>query len=125
MMIILQQGKQPILDDDVNLEELAQLTESFTGADLAGLVRQASLQALRDSLKFESASEEEIDLKVHKQHFMSALQQMRPSVSTEVMINALFTQHITSQCIFKSAISQIIILFIYNFRTKFNMNYCD
>lgn len=83
-MTLLQQGKQPILGEDVNLEELAQLTESFTGADLAGLVRQASLQALRDSLKFESASEEEIDLKVYKQHFMSALQQMRPSVSTEV-----------------------------------------
>lgn len=83
-MILLQQGKQPILDADVNLEELAQLTDSFTGADLAGLVRQASLQALRDSLKSESASEEEVDLKVHKQHFMSALQQMRPSVSTEV-----------------------------------------
>ncbi|XP_055315332.1 nuclear valosin-containing protein-like isoform X1 [Sitodiplosis mosellana] len=77
------QGKQPILDDDVNLEELAQLTDSFTGADLAGLVRQASLQALRDSLKFETTNETEIDLTVHKQHFMLALQHMRPSVSTE------------------------------------------
>lgn len=82
--MILQQGKQPVLDTDVDLEELAQLTDSFTGADLAGLVRQASLQALRDSLKIETTAESEIDLSVHKQHFMQALQQMRPSVSTEV-----------------------------------------
>lgn len=91
-MMFLQQGKQPVLDEDVNLEELAQLTESFTGADLAGLVRQASLQALRDSLKLESVPEEELDLKVHKQHFMSALHQMRPSVSTEVNL-LLHTAH--------------------------------
>lgn len=70
--------------DDVDLKELAELTESFTGADLAGLVRQASLQALRDSLKFDSSSESDIDLSVHKRHFKLALQHIRPSVSTEV-----------------------------------------
>ncbi|XP_031619973.1 nuclear valosin-containing protein-like isoform X2 [Contarinia nasturtii] len=77
------QGKQPVLAADVDLEELAELTDSFTGADLAGLVRQASLQALRDTLKIETTPESEIDLSVHKQHFLMALQNLRPSVSTE------------------------------------------
>lgn len=86
MFIKLQQGKQPVLGNDVDLDELAALTDSFTGADLAGLVRQASLQALRDSLQFESTPESEIDLSVHKRHFMLALQQLRPSVTSEVKI---------------------------------------
>lgn len=91
-MMILQQGKQPILDADVNLEELAQLTDSFTGADLAGLVRQASLQALRDSINIDT-SETEIDLSVHKKHFVLALQHMRPSVSTEVKKKSILLYH--------------------------------
>lgn len=80
----LQQGKQPVLWEDVDLQELAALTDTFTGADLAGLVRQASLQALRESLTVEQASETEIDLTVKKRHFMAALLNLRPSVSTEV-----------------------------------------
>lgn len=80
----MQQGKQPVLSNDVDLEELSGLTDSFSGADLAGLVRQASLQALRDSLQFESIPESEIDLSVNKRHFMLALQQLRPSVTSEV-----------------------------------------
>lgn len=72
------------MDSDVNLEELAELTDSFTGADLAGLVRQASLQALRESLQVEATSESDIDLSVKKRHFMLALQHLRPSVTTEV-----------------------------------------
>lgn len=74
--------------DDVDLEALADQTESFTGADLAGLVRQASLQALRDSLHVEFTNESDIDLSVHKHHFMSALKHLRPSVSKEVKINS-------------------------------------
>lgn len=72
------------------MEELAALTDSFTGADLAGLVRQASLQALRDSIRFEHTPENEIDLSVNKRHFMLALQQLRPSVTAEVnmIVNA-------------------------------------
>lgn len=84
IIYLLQQGKQPILSSDVELDELAALTDSFTGADLAGLVRQASLQALRESLQFDTIPETEIDLSVHKRHFMMALHQLRPSVTSEV-----------------------------------------
>lgn len=72
----------------MDLEELAALTDTFTGADLAGLVRQASLQALRESLTVEQASETEIDLTVKKRHFMAALLNLRPSVSAEVIIQS-------------------------------------
>uniref|UniRef100_A0A182UZD9 AAA+ ATPase domain-containing protein n=1 Tax=Anopheles merus TaxID=30066 RepID=A0A182UZD9_ANOME len=49
---------QPRLADDVELEKVAELTEGYTGADLAGLVRQASLQTLKDSIVASSLQEE-------------------------------------------------------------------
>lgn len=105
------------MSDDVVLEELAELTESFTGADLAGLVRQASLQALRDTLQFESTPESDIDLTVHKRHFKLALQNLRPSVSIEVCINSDILILCTFICI--ETFSFV------SFRTKFNMSCCD
>lgn len=108
------------MSDDVNLEELAELTESFTGADLAGLVRQASLQALRDSLQVEVTNEADVDLSVHKNHFTLALRHMRPSVSIEV----IFLLFISQQSIF-------FYLYFFFFqikiicRTKFSMNCYD
>lgn len=96
---------------DVNLEELAERTDSFTGADLAGLVRQASLQALRESLEVENTCESDIDLSVKSRHFILALQHLRPSVTTEV--NDLMD------------FSMADFFFYTNFsffRTKFNMN---
>lgn len=68
---------------------MAKLTDSFTGADLAGLVQQASLQALHESLTVEVASEADVDLSVHKRHFLVALKNARPSVSAEVSISDL------------------------------------
>lgn len=98
--------------DDVDLDELAALTDSYSGADLAGLVRQASLQALRESLEVESTSESDIDLSVKKRHFMSALKQLRPSVSTEV----IFSFGIEKQWKFHKNI------FFSIYRTKSNTN---
>lgn len=69
----------------MDLKELATLAEGFTGADLGGLVREASLQALKSSL-LEEESSDLIDepLCVKKQHFVDALQNIKPSVSDEV-----------------------------------------
>jgi len=39
------------LAEDVILEELAERTEGYTGADLAALVREATLRALREAMK--------------------------------------------------------------------------
>lgn len=81
---LTKKGKEPPLSDDVSLEELSKLTESYTGADLAGLVRQASLQALKDSLLI--SNESELNLTVNKEHFKQALKQLRPSVSADVSL---------------------------------------
>ncbi|KNC98210.1 uncharacterized protein SPPG_06610 [Spizellomyces punctatus DAOM BR117] len=46
---ISQTELQAVLEDDVNLEELADKTEGFTGADLNVLIRESGIQALRVS----------------------------------------------------------------------------
>lgn len=71
--------------DDVSLDELAELTASFTGADLAGLVREASLQSLQDSMEtLDKSDSSEDDLKVNKANFEVALKNLRPSVNEKV-----------------------------------------
>lgn len=73
-------GQKPELADDVNFEEIASLTDGYTGADLAGLVRQAALQTLKESIE----GDESDDLKVHRNHFIEVIKKVKPSVSSEV-----------------------------------------
>eukprot|EP00099_Drosophila_melanogaster_P008792 NP_001261512.1 smallminded, isoform G [Drosophila melanogaster] len=74
-------GKRPVLADDVDLDEIAAQTEGYTGADLAGLVKQASMFSLRQSLNNGDTNLD--DLCVRSQHFQEALQQLRPSVNEQ------------------------------------------
>lgn len=88
---------QPPLADDVDLSVVARLTEGYTGADLAGLVRQASLQTLKDSIAECSSDdnvsdESEQDLKVAMVHFQEAIRSIKPSVNEEV-IRSEINQH--------------------------------
>ncbi|RLJ05558.1 MAG: hypothetical protein DRP14_01680 [Candidatus Aenigmatarchaeota archaeon] len=62
------------LSKNVNLSELAKKTKNFSGADLEALCREASMLALRESLK-----DKKID-KVDKKHFEEVLKKMRPSI---------------------------------------------
>jgi AAA family ATPase, CDC48 subfamily len=91
------------LDEDVSLEELAERTEGYTGADLSALVREATLRALREALKAcgskaekectdQSCKDTKIQeclkgslIKVGKRHFDEALRKVRPSVSNEMV----------------------------------------
>ena len=63
------------LADDVSLDDLAEKTERFTGADLEDLTRRAGLIALRQSIDASTVSKED---------FATALQEVRPSVTPEV-----------------------------------------
>lgn len=63
------------LADDVSLDDLAEKTERFTGADLEDLTRRAGLIALRQSIDASTVSKED---------FVMALQEVRPSVTPEV-----------------------------------------
>ncbi|XP_052845407.1 nuclear valosin-containing protein-like isoform X2 [Drosophila gunungcola] len=74
-------GKRPVLADDVDLDEIAAQTEGYTGADLAGLVKQASMFSLRQSINDGDTKLD--DLCVRSQHFKEALQQLRPSVNEQ------------------------------------------
>ena len=64
------------LAEDVDLRELARLTENYTGADLEALVIEAALNAARENM--------EID-KVYRRHFMAALERVRPSLTPDVI----------------------------------------
>lgn len=94
----MQGGTKPPLAEDVCFKELSELASGFTGADLGGLVREASLQALKESLLRAVNQEEEVGgesgdkeapstaekLFVNKTHFMRALRNIKPSVTEEV-----------------------------------------
>lgn len=72
-------GTKPDLADDVNLEEISAMTERFTGADLAGLVREASYKVVEKAFGGEM-----LDIKAHKGDFIAALLKMKPSVGEQV-----------------------------------------
>ncbi|MEM4330732.1 MAG: CDC48 family AAA ATPase [Candidatus Pacearchaeota archaeon] len=81
------------LDKDVNLEELANRTHGFVGADLQALTKEAAMSCLRRNLdKFNLDKEEVISekvlqtLKVTKEDFENALKIVRPSAMREVLV---------------------------------------
>ncbi|MEM1928259.1 MAG: CDC48 family AAA ATPase [Acidilobaceae archaeon] len=64
------------LAPDVDLREIARLTEGYSGADLAALVREASLLALKENV------EKPI---VERRHFEIALEKVKPSITKQMM----------------------------------------
>ncbi|MCZ7397614.1 MAG: CDC48 family AAA ATPase, partial [Candidatus Methanoperedens sp.] len=59
------------LTDDVNREELADLTDNYVGADIEALCREAAMLSLRENFKNE---------KVEMRHFRNALKKVRPAL---------------------------------------------
>ncbi len=80
------------LDKDVNLEEIAQITHGYVGADLAALAREAAMKTLRRVLPKINLEEETIpievleNLRVTKKDFMDAFREIQPSAMREVLI---------------------------------------
>ena len=68
-----------VLDDDVDLAELAKLTKNYTGADIESAVKLACSNALSQGLNFGSSK---IDVnkehKVSMRHFTDALNEIQP-----------------------------------------------
>lgn len=73
------QRTRPELADDVDFTAIAECTDGYTGADLAGLVRQSAMLALKESIH----NPDSMDLRVRKSHFDLALKLIRPSVSAQ------------------------------------------
>ena len=65
-----------IRDRDVDLEYIARSAEGYTGADIAAMVREAALYALREDL---SAS------RVYMRHFIHAMSKIRPTLSDDMI----------------------------------------
>jgi len=81
------------LAKNVDLNELAQITYGFVGADLSALVKEAAMILLRKILPELKLSEDEAiprevleKLKVTQKHFLEALKIVRPSALREVFV---------------------------------------
>ncbi len=91
--IILVHTRNVPLSDDVNIDELAEITHGYTGADLAALVKEAAMSALRKFLKNENIDlnkpippEKLANLKVVKNDFSEALKLVHPTLMREVFV---------------------------------------
>ncbi|XP_046683216.1 nuclear valosin-containing protein-like isoform X2 [Homalodisca vitripennis] len=78
-------GKTPLLGEDVDLTEVARnpCCEGYSGADLAALVREASIEALKEFMASRDQNQDQMagEIKVCGRHFTAALSKIRPSVS--------------------------------------------
>jgi transitional endoplasmic reticulum ATPase len=64
------------LSKDVDLKDLSERTEGYTGADIEGICREAGIIALRKDMKAK---------KVRLEHFEQAMGEARPSVNKETI----------------------------------------
>ena len=80
-------NKKP-LEGDVNIEDLADKTEGYTGADIASLSSAAVMLALREHItKYPDSKEAEkhtADLKISMKHFDEAMKKIRPLSKQEL-----------------------------------------
>ena len=64
------------LAEDVDLHEIAEITEGYSGSDLEVLVREAGLAAMRENINLD---------KVYRRHFEIALKKVRPSITSDML----------------------------------------
>uniref|UniRef100_T1HCW5 AAA+ ATPase domain-containing protein n=1 Tax=Rhodnius prolixus TaxID=13249 RepID=T1HCW5_RHOPR len=80
---ITKNGTKPRLSEDIKLEEIGlnEKCSRYSGADLAALVREASVLALTEFVKTQTLDDENCDVNIAASHFLQAFEQIRPSVS--------------------------------------------
>ncbi|KAL1646388.1 transport between ER and Golgi ATPase protein [Diplodia intermedia] len=70
-----------VLEDDVDVAELAKLTKNYSGAEITGLVKAASSFAFSRHIKvgtMASISDDVVNMKVKRVDFLNALDEVRP-----------------------------------------------
>ena len=82
LQIIKIHTKKKHLAEDVNIDQLADNTDGYTGADIASLSSAAVMLALREHIsKYKDPKEAEKhkeELKIHMTHFDEAMKKIRP-----------------------------------------------
>ncbi|MDY0386134.1 MAG: CDC48 family AAA ATPase [Methanolobus sp.] len=77
------------LEDDVNISELADITEGYVGADIESISREAAMLALREvitpGLSQKEAMKKAAGLKITAQHFLKAKKRVKPTTSRSAM----------------------------------------
>jgi transitional endoplasmic reticulum ATPase len=88
LQIIRIHTKKKPLAEDVNVEQLADHTDGYTGADIASLSSAAVMLALREHVsKYKDPKEADShlqELKVHMKHFEEAMKKIRPLSNQEL-----------------------------------------
>jgi transitional endoplasmic reticulum ATPase len=88
LQIIKIHTKKKPLDKDMNLEEIADKTEGYTGADIASLSSAAVMLSLREHIaKYPDpkvAEKHTQDLKIGMKHFDEAMKKIRPLSKQEL-----------------------------------------
>ncbi|XP_063828585.1 nuclear valosin-containing protein-like [Ostrinia nubilalis] len=79
-------GTRPILGPDVDMQVIAGLTEGYTGADLAGLVKAAASNALTTHIS-NGTLDLDSDILVVFEDFRAALAKCKPSVSSKEQLH--------------------------------------
>jgi transitional endoplasmic reticulum ATPase len=80
------------LEKDVNLDEIANITHGYTGADLSSLTKEAAMKVLRRILPKIDLEQDFIpteildNLRVTREDFFNALREIHPSALREVFI---------------------------------------
>jgi transitional endoplasmic reticulum ATPase len=87
--------KTPMLPD-VNLDDLAKMTDGYTGADIASVSNTAVMLALKEhimkSKNPEEAKKTAKSVKVSRRHFQEALEKIKPISSQELQAYQRFAQ---------------------------------
>ena len=80
--------RKSLYHQDINIEELADNTEGYTGADIASLSSAAVILSLREHIsKYPDSKEAEknkADLKITMKHFEEAMKKIRPLSKQEL-----------------------------------------
>jgi transitional endoplasmic reticulum ATPase len=88
LQIITIHTKKKPLAEDVNLEQLADHTDGYTGADIASLSSAAVMLELREHVsKYKDPKEADShiqELKIHMKHFEEAMKKIRPLSNQEL-----------------------------------------
>jgi transitional endoplasmic reticulum ATPase len=88
LQIITIHTKKKPLAEDVKLEQLADHTDGYTGADIASLSSAAVMLALREHVsKYKDPKEADShiqELKIHMKHFEEAMKKIRPLSNQEL-----------------------------------------